>query len=223
MSKHSVWFATLAALGTSVAILAQPSTDSAFKATGTRCEDVTWSKETLEKYPRITDACQSVTQREGKYYVVFSGTVRTVSNSGRSLTLDFKDGDRVTLNPPPEMRFNVDGKATSARNLRRGDLLNFYVPQDRLVAQIPEGERVSAPIPITQWQPQRLAQVPSAKFSRSAPVLPKTASNLPAVAVGGLLLLALGAGMSARRYRQFTHRNRSSMRSSSRINLRAFS
>lgn len=200
MPKLSVWFAALAALGTSVAILAQTRTDSAFEATGTRCEDVTWSKETLAKYPRIADACQSVTQRDGKYFVVFSGTVRTVSDSGRSLTMDFKDGDRVTLNPPPDMRFNIDGKATRARDLRRGDQLNFYVPQDRLVAQIPEGERISAPIPITHWQPQRVALVPSAKLSRTGPELPKTASNLPCVAVGGLLLIALGAGMSTRRY-----------------------
>jgi len=201
MSKRSIPIVSAIALGASAAGLAQTTIDRAFTATGTRCEDVTWSRETLAQYPRIANACQSVRQQNGKYYVKFTGEVRKVGDRGRTLTLDFKDGDQVTLSPPENMSIYLDGRATPVRDLRRGDVLNFYVPQDQLAAEFPEGERfaVSVPIPFARPEPERVALVPGATMSATAPELPKTASELPALGLCGLLLTALGAALTTLR------------------------
>jgi hypothetical protein len=201
MSKRSIPIVSAIALGASAAGLAQTPIDRAFTATGTRCEDVTWSRGTLAQYPRIANACQSVTQQNGKYYVKFSGEVRKVGNRGRTLTIDFKDGDQVTLSPPENMSIHFDGRATAVRDLRRGDVLNFYVPQDQLVAEFPEGEAlaVAVPIPFAQPGPSRVALVPGARMSSTAPELPKTASELPALGLFGFLLTALGAALTTLR------------------------
>jgi len=201
MSKPSIPILSAIALGASAAGLAQSAMDRAFTATGTRCEDVTWSRETLAQYPRIADACQSVTQQNGKYYVKFSGEVRKVGDRGRTLTIDFKEGDQITLTPPENLSVYFDGKATPVRDLRRGDVLNFYVPQDQLAAQFPEGEAfaVAVPVPFARSAPERVALVPGATMSATPSELPKTASMLPALGLSGLLLAALGAAMTTLR------------------------
>jgi hypothetical protein len=201
MSKRSSPILFALALGASAAGVAQTPTDMAFTATGTNCADVTWSKATLAQYPHIAEACQGVVERDGKYYVKFSGDVRNVADRGRSLTVDFKNGERVTLNPPENMSIDVNGKKVAVRDLRSGDTLNFYVPQSRLAVQFPEGDplRVSVPIRVARAEPERAALVPGAKMSSSAPQLPKTASELPAIGLCGLLLTALGATLTGLR------------------------
>jgi len=201
MSKRSIPILAAIVLGASAAGLAQTPVDRAFTATGTHCEDVTWSKETLAKYPRIASACQSVTEQDGKYFVKFSGEVRNVGYRGRTLTIDFKDGDQVTLSPSENMTINLDGKKTPVRELRRGDVLNFYVPQDQLAAQFPEGEAfaVAVPIPFAKPESTRVALVPGATMSATSPQLPKTASELPALGLCGLLLMAFGAALTTLR------------------------
>lgn len=181
-------------MAASAAALAQST--PAFTATGTKCEDVTWSQDTLAKYPKIGHACQSVLQRDGKYFVVFSGVVRAVADGGRKLTIDFKDGERVTLNPPESMSVQIDGRATRVRDLRRGDALSFYVPQERFAAQFSEGTAVSVPIRITPSATERVALVPGAAMRAMAPTLPRTASELPALGLTGLLFAAFGATLT---------------------------
>lgn len=200
MSKYSIAICSAVALAAAAAASAQ-ATSPAFTASGTRCEDVTWSQETLAKYPKIGAACQSVMQRDGKYFVVFSGEVRTVADRGRKITVDFKGGDQVTLNPPEDMSVPIDGRATRVRDLRRGDVLNFYVPQERFVAQFPEGTAVSVPIRIAPAASERVALVPGATMRSTAPQLPKTASELPAFGLAGLLLAAFGATLTTLRRR----------------------
>lgn len=198
MLKSSITIWSAALLAASAAVAAQTN-NPAFTASGTKCEDVKWSQETLAKYPKIGDACQSVLQRDGKYFVVFSGEVRTVADRGRKLTIDFKDGERATLNPPEGMSVEINGRPTRVRDLRRGDVLNFYVPQERFAAQFPEGTAVSVPIRITPAASERVALVPGAVMHGTAPALPKTASELPALGLAGLLFAAFGATLTALR------------------------
>jgi len=190
------------ALGVSASALAQSPTDRTFTATGTRCADVSWSNQTLARYPSIAKACQSVVQRDGRYFVVFSGTVTGVARFGQKLTVEFKDGDRVTLNPPSDMMVDIGGTMTRAHELRRGQDLTFYVPQDRFVAEVPEGESVSAPIPITQWEPQRIADATSPGTESRPAELPQTGTNLGLLALGGLALVVTGAALTTGRYRR---------------------
>lgn len=201
MLKRFIPIFSVVALLASAASLAQTSVDRAFTATGTNCADVDWSRQALEQYPKIASACQSVVERDGKYHVKFSGEVRRVADRGRSLTVDFQGGDQVTLSPPEDMTVYMDGKNTPVRNLRPGDVLNFYVPQDRLVVQFAESDpmKVSAPITIAPAGPERVALVPGATMGEASGELPRTASSLPLLGLAGLLLMALGATLTARR------------------------
>lgn len=192
-------------LGFTASALAQTPTDRTFSATGTRCEDVDWSARTIERYPRIAESCQAVVRRDGKYFVVFSGTVTRIGNLGRDLTVEFKDGDRVTLRPPSDMRVDIDGTMTRVRDLTPGQKLTFYVPQERFVAEIPEGARLSVPIPITRWEPEPIGYTAHRAMVPRPPELPKTGTELGLLALGGLALILTGAGFTVARYWRDTH------------------
>jgi LPXTG-motif cell wall-anchored protein len=117
--------------------------------------------------------------------------------------VDFRNGSEVTLKPPANMKFDIGGTMMRPREILPGQQLTFYVPQDRLVAEVPEGERISAPIPITRWEPQPQPLAYTAHASMSSPAeLPQTGTNLGLLALGGLALTLTGAGLTTMRYRR---------------------
>lgn len=187
----------LAALAPAVA---QSPTDLTFTASGTHCVDVNWSAQTLKRHPRIAAACQGVVKRDGKYFVVFTGTVTQSARQGRELTVEFKDGDRVTLNPPHDMEVDIEGTMTPMRDLRHGQELTFYVPQDRFVAEVSEGRTLSIAIPILEWEPQPITY--RAGAGKAMPELPKTATERGLLALAGIALMMTGAGLTAVRLRR---------------------
>jgi hypothetical protein len=172
--------------------LAQSSIDRSFKAVSKDCSGIQWSEETLRVYPNIASACQGVETRNGKAYVKFQGTLSKNINHGEQLKIKFKDGGEVTLAPPPETQLYIAGKRTPVAELNRGDSMTFYVAEDRFVADVPE-ETASAytTVPISTH--------PAEETERVAQALPSTASELPLVALSGLLLLGVGAGLTVRR------------------------
>ncbi len=201
--------ATLGATASASALAQAPNptepptpTDLTFTTTGTQCEDVNWSPQTLARYPHIAAACQRVVQRDGKYFVVFSGTVHSVARNGRSMSVDFENGDEVTLKVPADMKFDIGGTMTRPRDILPRQQLTFYVPQDRFVAEVPQGERVMVPVPITQWQPQRIAYAAPATMGPRSQELPQTGTELGLLALGGLGLMAAGAGFTTLRHRR---------------------
>ena len=171
------------------------TTGASFTATGQDCSQVTWSAESLAKYPKIASACQSVLQKDGAYYVKFSGEVKKVQNRGADVTVQFKDGNRVVLHPDPNFTVSINGKATKPSGLRPGDQLNFYIPQSRLVAQLDETPSAT-PTEEVRMDP---APVETAAAPAMAEELPKTASPLPTFGLIGLALLALGAAFTTYR------------------------
>lgn len=186
----AVGFAATAAFGQ------QNRIERAFNATGTECDDVTWSEEALEQYPNLASACREVMQRDGKYYVRFEGEVQRVTDRGRQVTVDFRDGDTLTLTPPEDMTVTINNRETPVRNLRPGDDLTFFVPQDQLAASFFAGqpqtgqERV---IPITPVEEERPL---SAAAQPDRGQLPRTAGPLPLIGAAGFGLLVLGAGLT---------------------------
>jgi hypothetical protein len=187
------------AVAASSAVWAQRS-GSAFTATGTSCDQVTWTGESLRAYPNIATACRDVLQRDGKYFVRFEGEVLRVADRGQQITIDFRDGDRVTLAPPENLSLTINGMPTAPQNLRPGDQLTFYIPQDQLAAAtFFAGQPETAPaqeVPISPAlaEPQVAAATPA-----PAGVLPSTASALPLLSYAGLFLVLLGAALTVRR------------------------
>jgi LPXTG-motif cell wall-anchored protein len=165
-------------------------TDESFTTKSEDCAGVQWSAETLKKYPNIVPACQSVEHHNGVEYVKFSGTVVRTKNGGKTLTLRLKDGGEVTVDMPDQTALSMEGRSTPMQQLKRGDQLNFYIPQNRVVAQFyapeqkaEEAPAVAAPI---ESPPERVAST----------ALPATASDVPLLATSGFLLLCLGAALT---------------------------
>lgn len=180
---------------------AQDRTSPAFTATGASCSQVTWSRESLALYPRIASACEEVMQRDGRYYVRFSGEVQRVADRGRSVTIDFRDGDRLTLTPPENMTLFINGRRTPVTDLRVGDELRFYVPQDTLAASFFESEAPTAQVQVVPIAPAAPAEQGLVAQNQPAPGarLPRTASPLPLVGAAALALLAFGGALTVRR------------------------
>ena len=177
------------------AATAQTSVDKSFTAVSKDCSGIQWSQRALTMYPTIASACQSVEERNGKTFVKFQGTLKKNVNRGQQLVVNFKDGGDVTLTPPPETSFYVDGKKTKVADLQRGSELNFYIAEDRLAAQVPETEVTTARLVVVPLvaneQPERMASLPS------------TAGPLPLLALGGMLTLGFGGLLSLYRRRRY--------------------
>lgn len=174
--------------------LGQSSIDRSFTTVSKDCGGIRWSDEAVKKYPGIASACQAVEEREGKTYVKFQGEVERNINRGEQLAVKFKDGETLTLTPPPNTQLYVNGRKTAVRDLRRGDELNFYVPEDRFVAQIPEENPTQyVVVPIVY---REVVREPAPEQAAS---LPHTAGDVPLFALGGVMLLGLGAGLTVLR------------------------
>ena len=184
MAIRSTMMLPAVLLGASAAVSGQSTVDRAFNATGASCDQITWSKESLAKYPQIGRACREVMQRDGKYFVKFQGEVRRVADDGQRLTVNFKDGDRLTLTPPLNMSLYVNNKRTPIRALRPGDELNFYVPEDQLTAEFFQGDAATS---TAQEVPIGANRVAIATPSSNAPA--SSADALPALGVAGMLLM----------------------------------
>lgn len=179
--------------------LAQTGVDRSFTTVSKDCDGVRWSDAALQAYPNIASACQGVEERDGKTYVKFSGTVERNINRGKELRINFKEGDTMTLSPPPNTRLFVNGKQTPVSELQRGDELNFYVPNDQLVAQVAEND---APQPQYVAVPIEYREVVREPAQQQAASLPHTAGDMPLVALGGIMLLGLGGGLTLIRLHQ---------------------
>jgi hypothetical protein len=185
------------------AALGQTSVDRSFTTVTKDCEGVRWSDAALKAYPNISSACQGVEERNGKTYVKFSGTVEENLNRGEELRIDFKEGDTMTLSPPPNTRLFVNGKQTPVSELRRGDELNFYVPNDQLVAQVAENDAAQPQYVVVPIEYREVVREPAQQQAAS---LPHTAGDLPLVALGGMMLLGLGGGLTLVRLLRFPKR-----------------
>jgi LPXTG-motif cell wall-anchored protein len=184
---------------------AQTSVDRSFTSVAKDCQGIQWSERALQMYPTIGAACQSVEERGGKTYVKFQGTVQRVADGGRELTVNFKGGGDITLSPPAETNFYLDGRKTPAAKLQRGDELNFYIAEDRLAAQFPQAAETEVAttryviVPIVA--PAAGVERQGTRSEQLAATLPSTASSLPLLAMAGLFSLGLGASLTFRRRR----------------------
>ncbi|HKE95310.1 MAG TPA: hypothetical protein VKB34_13445 [Povalibacter sp.] len=183
---------------TAASALAQVS-DRSFTVVSRDCAGIQWSEATLAKFPNIGRACQSVEERDGRTYVRFSGRVEQNINRGEQLRINFRQGDTMTLTPPANTTLFINGRETPVANLRRGDQLNFRIPDDQLVAQVAQDE---TPQPRYVVVPIVVREVVREPAPEQAASLPHTASDLPLLALGGFMLLGLGAGMTVVRMKR---------------------
>ena len=195
MNTRAKIIAAAFALAAAAGVNAQTSSvDKAFTANGTNCLEIVWSQETLARAPKIGSACQEVVQKDGKTYVRFDGEVKKVSKGGTEVVMAMKGGNTITLNPPEGRSVYIAGKKTPVKSLRPGDTLTFYIPEDRLTADVMETPTSPMEeIPIAEPSFESVAMT-STDYS-----MPKTASNWPLLALFGAMALGLAATLRTRR------------------------
>lgn len=166
-----------------VPTLAEEVTDSALT-----CDDFVPTEAALERFPDLVDACQGVVERDGELYAEFAAVVRRATNSGRT-TLYLPATDRTfTVQPRDDVRVRVGNRRLRPRDLQRGDEIGIYLSLAEFAR--PNVEEIAM---LSE------ADVVVVHEVEATPALPTTASQLPATALIGLLMLA--AGLVLRRVR----------------------
>jgi len=165
------------------------------------CERVQFSEEVLARFPNIRQACLDVINKDGQDYAVVKANL--VRATPRRMTVQIKrpDGslsEPIGINVKSNKRIMIAGRKTPIQDVAIGQELTAYVHvTDPGIALASEVEIVEfTPVPATpEPEPEPAAQV------AAAPEMPKTATWLPLAGTIGLILLALGAGISLLRRR----------------------
>lgn len=134
-------FLSAGALGVLGLALASPSF-AADKAVGAGCSNVTFNAEFLKAYPRAPAACQEVVTKDGKKVVRFTAQVSKVTKDHFQLVFlnavgkPIEPAQTLTLIPQAGQKLTVDGKQVAYAELRKGDKLDFWVPENDVGAYL---------------------------------------------------------------------------------------
>jgi hypothetical protein len=174
------------------------------------CEDINWHRDLLRQFPWVVEGCQEAITVGQQKWARFEAEFLNNHGDG-SISSDFRNDrgrtlGRVRLMPTPGQLVQLDGRDYRFSDLMRGQVLNFYVPEDRYAFATSPGASAdelvqiieAPPEPTTTQSPRRMARVEPARTQRPD-VLPATAGMLPMLALGGMLSLLGGIGLTARR------------------------
>jgi hypothetical protein len=98
------------------------------------CEYVVFGDQVTKEFPKIADACRSVTTKNDQPYAKFVAEV--VSADSKKVVvnvLDKKDKpvSRITFANKTDAKLNVDGHPVRASDLKRGTRSNFYIAHNK--------------------------------------------------------------------------------------------
>lgn len=206
-----VWTgAAMAQDDNAVADMARPADDAA------SCKAVNWHRDLVGTYPWVSEACHAVVVVNGEKWARFEGKFIRFNNDG-SFDAEFVSrSDRelgsVTLMPEPGQRVRIDNQDVRFSDLNRDQVLSFYVPDGAIGFAMEPGvprtqlvkvvnttdESRSAEQETADAEPVQMAQADSRESERES-VLPDTAGPLPLLALGGLMSLLGGLGLTIRR------------------------
>jgi hypothetical protein len=101
------------------------------------CSALHFSDEFLKKYPEAPGACVDAREYQGKRYAKFKARVYLNSEDRTTVTLLGKDGKDLTtfsFRPGPNATIRMNGKDTKVSNYRPGEVISFWVSEDRMAA-----------------------------------------------------------------------------------------
>jgi hypothetical protein len=155
----------------------------------------------LERTITTTNTPQTVT-------TVHTVTGRVVHvTPPNSVILALEDGTNQKFSIPPGQKFNVDGQETDAFGLRKGMRIsatkvvtapeNVVTEQRKITGQMPpppSTEAMQGPllIVVTAAPATEAAKTEPEQAQAAAPTMPQTASQLPLIALIGMLMLLSG-------------------------------
>lgn len=181
--------------------LPRPSEDRA------SCQNVDWNEDLMTRYPWVMDSCREVIMANGEKWARFEAEFEGMNRDG---TFDFDFLNRrgrslevVSLRPGADQTVLLDNREYAFSELLDNQKLNFYVPEGTYGFAVEPGAAPAEMVEVVEprtpaAEPVRLAKA-EPRPARRATTLPATAGPLPLFALGGVLAMLGGLGMTMRR------------------------
>jgi hypothetical protein len=102
------------------------------------CSAIHFSKAFLEKYPQAPSACMEGRVYKGQKYAKFQGKVFLPMTDRITLEILKPSGETATTfsyKPPPDAVVMVNGQAEKYKELRKGEVITFWIPESRTAVQ----------------------------------------------------------------------------------------
>lgn len=162
------------------------------------CLKMNWSPDLIARYPWATEACQEVVTVNGERFARFEGHVVRHNHDGSFRTQfvnregkHVKEWGTMDLLPSPEQHVLLSGEPSHFNEMRKNQVLSFYVPEKAFGVAEEPGAKVAT-----------IVAPPMARgvaLGEGAPQLPQTAGPLPLIALAGLASLFGALGLMIRR------------------------
>lgn len=171
------------------------------------CENVEWHRDMLGNNPWVSGACHEAIVIDGQTWARFEAEFQEYNRNDGTFTANFRNESgrsmgTVSLEPAPGQRVSLDGRPTQFSALRRGQVLNFYSPENANSFTTNPGasdeEMVKIAEPRQDENSTRMAEANRNENERPD-TLPATAGPLPIIALGGMFSLLGGLGLTTRR------------------------
>ena len=181
------------------------------------CADVKWNADMLRRHPTMIEACKEVVVVGDTTWARFDAKFVRVEPDGRVIFSVRDPSDRsieeVRLMPAEGQVAYIDSRATPFRQLKTTDAISLYVPEGEYGFATKPGvprEQLAAVDAPTTPAPRPATRAPMVAQSGDTPpmvaqsvntpsTLPQTAGPLPWLALGGLLSMLGGLGLTMRR------------------------
>jgi hypothetical protein len=181
------------------------------------CADVKWNADMLRRHPTMIEACREVVVVDNATWARFEAKFVRVEPDGEVIFSVRDQSDRsieeVRLMPAEGQVAYIDNRATPFRQLRTTDAISLYVPEGEYGFATKPGvprEQLAAVVAPTTPAPRPATSAPMVARSDETPrmvaqsvntpsTLPQTAGPLPWLALGGLLSMLGGLGLTMRR------------------------
>jgi hypothetical protein len=162
-------------------------------AQDTTCGDIAWGPELLADNPNIGNACLDVVEKRGVLSAKFTARIVRQSVNSTIIQWQLPDGSWSAAQrryPGRDAYAEIEGQDVRIADLADRQVVNVYLPQGGYwTLPAPEPEPAPPPPP------------PAPEPEPEPVVLPTTATQVPAFALLGGLLLLLGGAVSFVRMR----------------------
>lgn len=171
------------------------------------CQDVEWNTDLLSRYPWAKGSCHEVIVVDGQKWSRFEADFEGMNRDG-TFDVDFlnrqgRSQGVVTLKPGSNQTVLLDNREYEFSELRDNQKLNLYVPEGAYSFAVEPGAEPDELVEVVEpkkpaTERTRLARADT-RSERRATTLPATAGPLPLLALGGMIALLSGFGLTMRR------------------------